>query len=785
MRYNRLGFCVDTHRRVQIMHTDVYIYVHTQTKGGQMDFQVSGMGCAACAARVESATKAVPGVEDCVVSLLTNSMTVTGTADSDAIISAVESAGYGARLKKEGEQSTAELLQDTTTPKLRKRLIESLIVLAVLMSISMGHILTGMLGGITQLVLCTIVILINRDFFINGWKGIIHKSPNMDTLVAMGSFVSYVWSIYMLFSEASTQHLYFETSAMILTLITVGKMLESMAKGRTTDALKALVNLTPETAIIIEDDEEEEIPVKRMSAGVVFVVKPGGKIPVDGVILEGTTSVDESMLTGESIPVDKGPGDTVCSATINRQGYFKARATRVGQDTSLAQIIELVSNAAATKAPIARTADRVAAIFVPAVLIIAVLVTVIWLLLGYGLETALIRGVAVLVISCPCALGLATPVAIMVGNGIGARKGILFKTASALEQMGNIDIIALDKTGTITKGKPVVTDIVPAEGISENELIDCAVALEGRSEHPLANAVANLTTNANIELADFEAVPGKGIRAYASASASENASENRNENANKISSANGAENASENAKKPILAGGKLDFIKEYCGDVASELEAKAEELVSQGKTAMFFSKGETCLGIIAVADEIKDDSVSAIAELKAMGKKLVMLTGDNSRTASHIAKMAGVDDYISDIRPDGKAEAITELKKQGSVAMVGDGINDAPALTIADLGVAIGAGTDVAIDAADVVLEGSSISDLVTACRIGNKTLRVIKQNLFWAFFYNALLIPLAAGAFTTLLSGWTLSPMLAAGAMSISSFTVCMNALRLNVMKY
>ena len=755
MRYNRLGFCVDTHRRVQIMHTDVYIYVHTQTKGGQMDFQVSGMGCAACAARVESATKAVPGVEDCVVSLLTNSMTVTGTADSDAIISAVESAGYGARLRKEGEQSTAELLQDTTTPKLRKRLIESLIVLAVLMSISMGHILTGMLGGITQLVLCTIVILINRDFFINGWKGIIHKSPNMDTLVAMGSFVSYVWSIYMLFSEASTQHLYFETSAMILTLITVGKMLESMAKGRTTDALKALVNLTPETAIIIEDDEEEEIPVKRMSAGVVFVVKPGGKIPVDGVILEGTTSVDESMLTGESIPVDKGPGDTVCSATINRQGYFKARATRVGQDTSLAQIIELVSNAAATKAPIARTADRVAAIFVPAVLIIAVLVTAIWLILGYGLETALIRGVAVLVISCPCALGLATPVAIMVGNGIGARKGILFKTASALEQMGNIDIIALDKTGTITKGKPVVTDIVPADGISENELIDYAVALEGKSEHPLANAVADLTTNANIELADFEAVPGKGIRAYA------------------------------NGKMQILAGGKLDFIKEYCGDVAGELEAKAEELVSQGKTAMFFSKGETCLGIIAVADEIKDDSVSAIAELKAMGKKLVMLTGDNSRTASHIAKMAGVDDYISDIRPDGKAEAITELKKQGSVAMVGDGINDAPALTIADLGVAIGAGTDVAIDAADVVLEGSSISDLVTACRIGNKTLRVIKQNLFWAFFYNALLIPLAAGAFTTLLSGWTLSPMLAAGAMSISSFTVCMNALRLNVMKY
>ena len=764
-----------------------------------MDFQISGMGCAACAASVESATRAVPGVEDCVVSLLTNSMTVTGTADSDAIISAVESAGYGARLRKEGEQSTAELLQDTTTPKLRKRLIESLIVLAVLMSISMGHILTGMLGGITQLVLCTIVILINRDFFINGWKGIIHKSPNMDTLVAMGSFVSYVWSIYMLFSEASTQHLYFETSAMILTLITVGKMLESMAKGRTTDALKALVNLTPETAIIIEDDEEEEIPVKRMSVGVVFVVKPGGKIPVDGVILEGTTSVDESMLTGESIPVDKGPGDTVCSATINRQGYFKARATRVGQDTSLAQIIELVSNAAATKAPIARTADRVAAIFVPAVLIIALLVTVIWLLLGYGLETALIRGVAVLVISCPCALGLATPVAIMVGNGIGARKGILFKTAAALEQMGNIDIIALDKTGTITKGKPVVTDIVPADGISESELIDYAVALEGRSEHPLANAVADLTTNANIELADFEAVPGKGIRAYASASASasETSSENGAENVSEISKENGAENraetssenvaenASENGKKQILAGGKLDFIKEFCEDVAGELEAKADELVSQGKTAMFFSKGETCLGIIAVADEIKDDSVSAIAELKAMGKKLVMLTGDNSRTASHIAKMAGVDDYISDIKPDGKAEAITELKKQGSVAMVGDGINDAPALTLADLGVAIGAGTDVAIDAADVVLEGSSISDLVTACRIGNKTLRVIKQNLFWAFFYNALLIPLAAGAFTTLLSGWTLSPMLAAGAMSISSFTVCMNALRLNVMKY
>ncbi len=722
-----------------------------------MDFHISGMGCAACAASVEAATRAVPGVEDCAVSLLTNSMSVTGPAKSEDIIAAVEAAGYGARLKKEGEIGAEELLQDTETPKLRKRLIESLIVLAVLMSISMGHILDGMTGGLVQLALCTLVMLINRNFFISGWKGIRHKSPNMDTLVAMGSFVSYIWSIYMLFSEGTTQHLYFETSAMILTLITVGKTLESMAKGRTTDALKALVNLTPETAIIIEDDEEEEIPVKRMSAGVVFVVKPGGKIPVDGVILEGTTSVDESMLTGESIPVDKGPGDTVCAATINRQGYFTARATKVGQDTSLAQIIQLVSNAAATKAPIARTADRVAAIFVPAVLIIALLVTVIWLLLGYGLETALIRGVAVLVISCPCALGLATPVAIMVGNGIGARKGILFKTAAALEQMGNIDIIALDKTGTITKGRPVVTDIVPAIGTSKDELIDYAAALEGRSEHPLANAVAALTTNTNIRLSDFEAVPGKGIKAF----------------------------VTEGSKALLLAGGKLEFIRECCGEELARLEAKSEELTLQGKTVMFFSKGNRCLGIIAVADEIKEDSIKAIAALKAMGKKLVMLTGDNSRVASHIAELSGVDDYISDIKPDGKAMAVSELKKQGRVAMVGDGINDAPALTIADLGVAIGAGTDVAIDAADVVLEGSSISDLVTACRIGNKTLRVIKQNLFWAFFYNALLIPLAAGAFTALLSGWTMSPMLAAAAMSISSFTVCMNALRLNILKY
>lgn len=743
------------------------------------------MACAACSAKVEKVVGELPGVESCAVSLLTNSMAVEGSASTDDIIKAVTDAGFTASLDMMRNQ--AEALKDTETPKLKKRLIYSVALMLVLMYFSMGHMMWGwpvprvmmehhISIGIAELVLSTLILWINRAFFIKGAKGVLNKAPNMDTLVAMGAGVSYIWSIINMITDPSDMHsLYFESAAMIVTLITVGKMLESMSKGRTTDALKSLVNLAPETAVILvgSKQKEKEVAVSKVQTGMTVVVQPGERIPVDGVIIEGVTSVDESALTGESIPVDKNVGDAVSAATINKQGYIKLRATRVGQDTSLAQIIRLVSDAAATKAPIARAADKIAGIFVPAVLLIATAVVVIWLALGYPLSHALTRGIAVLVISCPCALGLATPVAIMVGNGVGARNGILIKSAAALEELGRIDIIALDKTGTITNGEPVVTDMLPAEGVSEDELLDIAGALEGRSEHPLAKAITKLSRNTNIRIADFESVAGRGIRAF----------------------------ITEGGDAVVIAGGKLDYVRE-CIDkavagsklsnedlrsVKYSLDAAAERgdaLSSQGKSTMFFCCGARFLGTIAVADTVKDDSAAAIAELKALGKKVVMITGDNEQTAKHIGESVGVDRIVAGVLPDGKEAVVRELKEEGKLAMVGDGINDAPALTSADIGIAIGAGTDVAIDAADIVLMNSKLSDVAAGIRLGNKTLKNIHENLFWAFAYNVALIPLAAGLYTGLLGGWTLSPMIAAAAMSLSSFTVCVNALRLNMVR-
>lgn len=751
------------------------------------------MSCAACSARVEKAVNEVPGVENCAVSLLTNSMTVEGSASSEAVIKAVTDAGFGASLDNMRNQE--EALKDVTTPKLARRLAWSAAFMLVLMYFSMGHMMWGwpvpealhqpLYIGLIEMVLATVIMWINRAFFVNGFKGLVHRAPNMDTLVAMGSGVSWIWSAALLLQAAQSSdsaeamnivhNLYFESAAMIVTLITVGKLLESKSKGRTTDALKSLISLAPETAIILvgSKQKEREVPVSKVQKDAIFVVKPGAKVPVDGVIIEGSTSIDESALTGESIPVDKFPGDSVSAATINKQGFIKAQATRVGQDTTLAQIIKLVGDAAATKAPIARAADKVAGIFVPAVILIALSVMGIWLLIGQNFSFALSRAIAVLVISCPCALGLATPVAIMVGSGLGAKHGILFKNAASLEEVGRVDIIALDKTGTITRGEPEITDLVPAEGIGEQELMDIAGALEGRSEHPLAKAITRRSLNTNIRIADFTTVTGKGIRAF----------------------------VTEGGNAVLIAGGKLDFIRE-CIDkalakssmsneelkaVASSLtdaEKKAAELGAQGKTALFFSKGAQFLGTIAVADTIKEDSRAAIAELKAMGRKTVMITGDNERTAEYIGAAVGVDRVIAGVLPDGKEAVIRALKQEGKVAMVGDGINDAPALTSADVGIAIGAGTDVAIDAADIVLMNSRLSDVSAAVRLGQKTLRNIHENLFWAFFYNVALIPLAAGLYTAVLSGWTLNPMIAAAAMSLSSFTVCMNALRLNLAK-
>ena len=743
-------------------------------------YNVTGMSCAACSARVEKAVKKVPGVTSCSVSLLTNSMGVEGTASSAAIIQAVQEAGYGASPKAAGaavaSSPSADLdaLADHETPKLKRRLIASLGFLLVLMYFSMGHMMWGwplphwfdgnhVAMGLVQLLLAGIVMVINQKFFINGFKGLIHGSPNMDTLVAMGSMASFVWSTYALFAMTRAQvdgndelvmhymmEFYFESAAMILTLITVGKMLEARSKGKTTDALKSLMKLAPKTATLLRDGAEVTVPIEQVQKGDIFVVRPGENIPVDGVVLEGSSAVNESALTGESIPVDKAAGDKVSAATANQSGFLRCEATRVGEDTTLAQIIRMVSDAAATKAPIAKVADTVSGFFVPAVISIAVVTTVVWLLLGRELGYALARGISVLVISCPCALGLATPVAIMVGNGMGAKNGILFKTAASLEAAGRTQIVALDKTGTITSGEPKVTDILPADGVTETELLTLAAALECKSEHPLARAVLAYAEAQQLdapEVTDFAALPGNGLSAKL----------------------DGKEIFGGNA---AFTGTKVT--------VPAELTQAAAELSAQGKTPLFFGGAGRLLGVIAVADTIKEDSPRAIRELQAMGIKVVMLTGDNQRTADAIGKQAGVDAVIAGVLPDGKEAVIRQLQAAGKVAMVGDGINDAPALTRADTGIAIGAGTDVAIDAADVVLMNSRLSDVPAAIRLSRATLRNIHENLFWAFLYNTIGIPLAAGAFIPF--GLTLNPMFGAAAMSLSSFCVVSNALRLNL---
>ena len=741
-------------------------------------FNVTGMSCAACSARVEKAVKSVPGVTGCSVSLLTNSMGVEGTAEDAAIIRAVEQAGYGASPKKAAAaaSTSAELdaLADHETPKLKRRLIASLGFLLVLMYFSMGHMMWGwplprwfdgnhIAMGLVQLLLAGIVMVINQKFFINGFKGLVHRSPNMDTLVAMGSMASFVWSTYALFAMTDAQlhgneelvmhymmEFYFESAAMILTLITVGKMLEARSKGKTTDALKSLMKLAPKTATLLRDGTEVTVPIEQVQKEDIFVVRPGENIPVDGIVLEGSSAVNESALTGESIPVDKAVGDKVSAATTNQSGYLQCRATRVGEDTTLAQIIRMVSDAAATKAPIAKIADTVSGFFVPAVISIAVVTTLVWLLLGRDVGYALARGISVLVISCPCALGLATPVAIMVGNGLGARNGILFKTAASLEAAGRTQIVALDKTGTITSGEPRVTDILPAEGVSESELLTLAASLEQKSEHPLAKAVlayAETETIACPDVTDFAALPGNGLSARL----------------------DGME----------IYGGNAEFIATKAS-VPAELQAEAARLAAEGKTPLFFGGAGRLMGVIAVADTLKEDSPRAIRELQNMGIRVVMLTGDNQRTADAIGRQAGVDEVIAGVLPDGKEAVIRRLQESGKVAMVGDGINDAPALTRADTGIAIGAGTDVAIDAADVVLMNSRLSDVPAAIRLSRATLRNIHENLFWAFIYNIIGIPLAAGVFIPF--GLTLNPMFGAAAMSLSSFCVVSNALRLNL---
>ena len=740
-------------------------------------YTVTGMSCAACSARVEKAVKAVPGVTSCSVSLLTNSMGVEGTASASAIVKAVQEAGYGASPKAAAaETPSAELdaLADHETPRLKKRLIASLVFLAVLMYFSMGHMMWGwplphwfdgnhVAMGLVQLLLAGIVMVINQKFFISGFKGLLHRAPNMDTLVALGSSASFLWSTYALFAMTRAQvdgndalvmhymmELYFESAAMILTLITVGKMLEARSKGKTTDALKSLMKLAPQTATLLREGAEVTVPIAQVKKGDLFVVRPGENIPVDGLVLEGSSAVNESALTGESIPVDKTAGDKVSAATTNQSGFLKCEATRVGEDTMLAQIIRMVSDAAATKAPIAKIADTVSGFFVPAVISISVLTTLVWLLLGREFGYALARGISVLVISCPCALGLATPVAIMVGNGLGARNGILFKTAASLEAAGRTQIVALDKTGTITSGEPRVTDILPAEGVSESELLTLAASLEQKSEHPLAKAVlayAETETIACPDVTDFAALPGNGLSARL----------------------DGME----------IYGGNAEFIATKAS-VSAELQAEAARLAAEGKTPLFFGGAGRLMGVIAVADTLKEDSPRAIRELQNMGIRVVMLTGDNQRTADAIGRQAGVDEVIAGVLPDGKEAVIRRLQESGKVAMVGDGINDAPALTRADTGIAIGAGTDVAIDAADVVLMNSRLSDVPAAIRLSRATLRNIHENLFWAFIYNIIGIPLAAGVFIPF--GLTLNPMFGAAAMSLSSFCVVSNALRLNL---
>jgi len=747
-------------------------------------YTVTGMSCAACSSRVEKAVSKVPGVTACSVSLLTNSMGVEGDVPPETVIHAVEDAGYGASLKGQGTAAQAQsaseaedALKDRETPVLKHRLIASLGFLAVLMYMSMGHMMWGwplphfmdgnhVAMGLLQLLLAGIIMVINQKFFISGFKGLLHRAPNMDTLVALGSGASFIYSTYALFAMTDAQlkgndtavmsymhEFYFESAAMILALITVGKMLEARSKGKTTDALKGLMKLAPKTAVIIRDGVETKVPIEEVKKGDVFVVRPGENIPVDGVVLEGTSAVNEAALTGESIPVDKSQGDPVSAATVNQSGYLRCEATRVGEDTSLSQIIRMVSDAAATKAPIAKIADRVSGVFVPAVITIAVVTTIIWLLAGQTFGFALARGISVLVISCPCALGLATPVAIMVGNGMGAKNGILFKTAVSLEETGKMDIVALDKTGTITSGEPRVTDVIPSGGVTEKGLVSLALSLEKKSEHPLAKAVLLYAKEQQIdapEAADFQALPGNGLSG----------------------TLDGAS----------LAGGSFSYISGHT-TVSAQEQASFERLASEGKTPLCFMKNGRLAGMIAVADVIKEDSPQAVKELQNMGIRVVMLTGDNERTARAIGAQAGVDEVIAGVLPDGKESVIRSLKEQGKVAMVGDGINDAPALTRADIGIAIGAGTDIAIDAADVVLMKSRLSDVPAAIRLSRATLRNIHENLFWAFFYNVVGIPLAAGLWYPIF-GWKLNPMFGAAAMSLSSFCVVTNALRLNLFK-
>ena len=744
-------------------------------------YNVTGMSCAACSARVEKAVGKVPGVTACSVSLLTNSMGVEGSASAAEVIAAVESAGYGASQKGGAKAASAgpaanpeEALADHETPLLKKRLWSSLIFLAVLMYFSMGHMMWNwpvpqflhgnhIAMGLIQLLLTVAVMVINQKFFVSGFKSLWHRAPNMDTLVALGASAAFVYSTYALFAMTDAQvrgdmgavmdymmEFYFESAATILALITVGKMLEARSKGKTTDALKSLMKLAPKTAVLERDGNEITVPIEQVQKDDIFLVRPGENIPVDGVVVEGSSAVNESALTGESIPVDKAPGDGVSAATVNQSGFLKCRATRVGEDTTLSQIIQMVSDAAATKAPIAKIADRVSGVFVPAVIGVALATTLVWLLLGQTVGFALARGISVLVISCPCALGLATPVAIMVGNGMGAKNGILFKTAASLEAAGRTEIVALDKTGTITQGEPKVTDILPVQGLTETELLRLARALEQKSEHPLAKAILQRAEEEQIpaeEVTDFQALPGNGLTARL----------------------NGA----------ALSGGNLSFISTQAA-VPQDLQSKAEALAGQGKTPLFFSQNGALLGVIAVADVIKEDSPQAVKELQNMGIRVVMLTGDNQRTAQAIGKQAGVDEVIAGVLPDGKESVIRTLKEQGRVAMVGDGINDAPALTRADTGVAIGAGADVAIDAADVVLMKSRLLDVPAAIRLSRATLWNIHENLFWAFFYNTIGIPLAAGLFIPF--GLTLNPMFGAAAMSLSSFCVVSNALRLNL---
>ena len=747
-------------------------------------YTVTGMSCAACSSRVEKAVSKVPGVTACSVSLLTNSMGVEGDVPPETVIHAVEDAGYGASLKGQGTAAQAQsaseaedALKDRETPVLKHRLIASMGFLAVLMYMSMGHMMWGwplphfmdgnhVAMGLLQLLLAGIIMVINQKFFISGFKGLLHRAPNMDTLVALGSGASFIYSTYALFAMTDAQlkgndtavmsymhEFYFESAAMILALITVGKMLEARSKGKTTDALKGLMKLAPKTAVIIRDGVETKVLIEEVKKGDVFVVRPGENIPVDGVVLEGTSAVNEAALTGESIPVDKAQGDPVSAATVNQSGYLRCEATRVGEDTSLSQIIRMVSDAAATKAPIAKIADRVSGVFVPAVITIAVVTTIIWLLAGQTFGFALARGISVLVISCPCALGLATPVAIMVGNGMGAKNGILFKTAVSLEETGKMDIVALDKTGTITSGEPRVTDVIPSGGVTEKELVSLALSLEKKSEHPLAKAVLLYAKEQQIdapEAADFQALPGNGLSGT-------------------------LEGAS-------LAGGSFSYISGHT-TVSAQEQASFERLASEGKTPLCFMKNGRLAGMIAVADVIKEDSPQAVKELQNMGIRVVMLTGDNERTARAIGAQAGVDEVIAGVLPDGKESVIRSLKEQGKVAMVGDGINDAPALTRADIGIAIGAGTDIAIDAADVVLMKSRLSDVPASIRLSRATLRNIHENLFWAFFYNVVGIPLAAGLWYPIF-GWKLNPMFGAAAMSLSSFCVVTNALRLNLFK-